>query len=67
MTDFANKVSFENVRAIRDSGKALLCVIDGAEVWVPHSQIDDDSQVYQAGHEGTLVISEWLATAKGLI
>jgi hypothetical protein len=54
-------------RALRDSGKALLCKIEeDVEVWIPKSQIDDDSEVYEEGHEGTLVIPLWLAEAKDL-
>jgi hypothetical protein len=54
-------------RAIRDSGKALLCKIEeDVEVWIPKSQIDDDSEVYEEGHEGTLVIPLWLAEKKDL-
>lgn len=41
---------------------------DGEEVWIPNSQIDDDSEIWnesEKGEEGKLVISEWLATKKG--
>ena len=41
---------------------------DGEEVWIPNSQIDDDSEIWgesDKGEEGKLVISEWLATKKG--
>ena len=52
---------------MRDSGKALLCKIEGdVEAWIPKSQIDDDSEVYEEGHEGTLVITLWIAEKKGL-
>ena len=61
------KVSFESVTVVRATEKALLCRIDGKEHWIPQSQIDDDSEVYREGDEGTLVISEWLATQKGLV
>lgn len=49
--------------------KALLCVIEGhGEHWIAKSQVSDDSEVFDDADnaEGTLVISEWLATAKGL-
>jgi hypothetical protein len=67
MPSFSNKARFENVRAINDSGSALLCEIDGREVWIPQSQIDDDSEVYEGGDEGELVISQWIAEQKGLV
>jgi hypothetical protein len=39
-------------------------------LWVPKSQIDDDSEVYgdQPGQdEGDLIISEWFARNSGLL
>lgn len=61
-------IDFSDVTALFDSGKALKCLIDGEEYWIPHSQISDDSEVFDAGDnaEGTLVISLWLAEQKGL-
>lgn len=60
-------VRFNGVVAVRATDKALLCRIDGHEHWIPQGQIDDDSEVYQAGDEGDLVVSEWIATQKGLL
>lgn len=48
------------------SGLALVCTIDGREVLVPHSQITDDSEVYEPGQSGKLVITAWLARREGL-
>jgi hypothetical protein len=53
------------VECKRATDKALLCVIDGKDEWVPKSQISDDSEVYEAGHYGSLVVTEWLAEQKG--
>ena len=36
-------------------------------IWIPKSQVDDDSEVYKKGTSGILVITEWFATEKGLI
>lgn len=44
----------------------LLCLIDEEEHWIPRSQIDDDSEVYEVGHSGELVVSQWIADEKGL-
>jgi hypothetical protein len=55
-----------NVRAIRETPRAVLCVIRGLNVWVPQSVIHVDSEVYADGHEGKLVVYEWWAKAKGL-
>jgi hypothetical protein len=34
---------------------------------VPKNQIDDDSEVYKKGTDGTLIVTEWLAEQKGWI
>lgn len=49
------------------SGLALKCIFpDKTEQWVPISQIDDDSEVYRAGDEGTLITTEWWAIQAGV-
>lgn len=58
---------FEGVKSIKSTDKALLCLIDGKEVWIPRSQIHEDSEVYEDDHEGKLVVSEWIAKEKELI
>jgi len=58
---------FLDVKALRQTEKALLCEIDGAEHWVPQSQIHEDSEVYEAGNEGTLVVTHWWADKNGLV
>lgn len=58
-------VSVECTAVLAESGKALLCVVEDEEVWVPKSQIDDDSEVYQKGHSGTLIVSDWFANKQG--
>jgi hypothetical protein len=60
-------VSIENARAIKATSMAILVEVDDEEYWIPISQIDDDSEVYQKGDEGTLIIPRWLAEEKGLI
>jgi hypothetical protein len=63
----AETASFPDVTVLRETDKALLCDIEGEEMWIPKSQIDDDSEVYEDGTEGTLIITQWLAAQKGLI
>lgn len=67
MSNFRDSVEIEDVTVVTETPAALLCEIDGAQTWIPKSQIDDDSEVYQAGTEGKLVISEWIAKEKGLV
>lgn len=62
-----NVAVIENVVALRASEKALLCEVDGKQVWIPQSQILDDSEVWKAADEGQLVIPMWLAEEKGLV
>jgi len=53
---------------LRDSGKALLCRIDGVgEEWIPQSQIHDDSEVYGDGDAGALVVRTWFAEKQGWV
>lgn len=55
------------VKCIFDSGKALLVRLqDGREQWFPKSVIHDDSEVYELGHEGEIVVKCWFAENEGL-
>jgi len=67
--DSHEPVEFEGVTVQRESasGKALLCSVDGDSHWIPKSQIDDDSEVYEANTEGTLIIPRWLAEKNGMV
>jgi hypothetical protein len=60
-------VEFEDVTVKVAREKALLCEVDGKTVWIPISQIQDDSEVYKADTEGKLVIPRWLAEEKELV
>lgn len=67
MPTFHNQESFDDVYVVRETGNALLCDINGEEMWIPKSQISDDSEIWEGEQEGTLVISAWIARQKGLI
>jgi hypothetical protein len=60
-------VEFEGVTVLYERDASLLVKIYDQEVWIPKSQIHDDSEVYKADTEGTLIISEWIAEKKELI
>lgn len=51
----------EDVSCLRQTDKAILVAIDGKELWVPQSVIDDDSEVWKKGDEGALVVHRWFA------
>lgn len=57
------------VTVSRKTDAALLVEDEnGEEVWIPLSQIHDDSEIWdesKVGEQGKLVIPEWLATKKG--
>ena len=59
-------VRVADVEVIGDGGTALLCVIDGKQVWVPVLEMKYGSQVAKVGDRGKLVISRWLAEQVGL-
>lgn len=62
----AETVRIDEVFAKRETEKALLCEIEGEDHWVPKSQIHDDSEVFEEGHKGTLVVTAWYARKNGL-
>jgi hypothetical protein len=63
-------VSFEDCTAVRETDKALLvsCPDWKDDRWIPKSQIDDDSEVWDTkdGKEGVLIIAAWWADKEGL-
>lgn len=36
------------------------------KVWIPKSLIHDDSECYDKGHDGNLIIAKWIALREGL-
>ncbi len=60
-------VEFEDSEGLRETDRALLCQIDGEEVWIPKSVIDDESDVREEGDTGVLIIPEYIAKEKRLI
>lgn len=60
-------IEIGEAEAIRETEKALLVLREtGDEVWIPKSVIHDDSEVYQEGDDGKLVVAEWFAEQEGL-
>lgn len=56
----------DNVEAIAETEKALLCRWEDVEHWIPKSVIGDDSEVYKDGHTGKLFVAVWFAENEGL-
>lgn len=71
----ADTVEFHNISVTRETSVgepnegALLCEIGGEEIWMPKSQISDDSEVYDGdmNSEGTLIVTRWIAEQKNLL
>lgn len=66
---FEETAVIRGVTVLRATERALLCDVDGDEVWIPKSQPDDDSELTEDSDEGdcgTLVIPQWLADEKGI-
>ncbi|NIR31689.1 MAG: hypothetical protein GWN84_20730 [Gammaproteobacteria bacterium] len=59
---------------LRCTAKAALYELaDGTELWIPHSQVHDDSEVFydedkaeMNTEHGRLVVTSWIAKKKGL-
>jgi hypothetical protein len=61
-------VTVQDVLAVHETDKAIK--VDFGELgeqWIPKSQIHEDSEVYEDGHHGDLIISRWIAKQKGLL
>jgi len=62
-----DSIEFAEVEVLKETEKALLCKIGGEDWWIPKSQLREENEVSGEGDVGKLVISEWLATEKGLL
>ena len=60
-------VRIDDVVCTHATEKAILVEIDGDDHWIPQSQIDEDSEVWRKGDEGTLIISDWIAQQRALV
>jgi hypothetical protein len=55
-----DKVEFPDVRGVHETaGGALIVKIEECTYAIPMSLIDEDSEVYQKGSVGTLILPEW--------
>jgi hypothetical protein len=62
------RFEFGHVTVVAASPDAIKCRVGGRfgeTFWVPRSQIDDLSEVYDSDHEGTLIVSQWFAEKRG--
>jgi hypothetical protein len=70
MSDRDETFEIDDVECIAESanGKSILCVIEDEEKWIPkHDRVlHDDSEVYEKGGKGKLVVFKWWAKKEGL-
>lgn len=53
-------------RATAETARALrVSLQEGGVHWLPKSIVHDDSEVYELGHAGKVVVEEWWADANG--
>ncbi len=64
----ADVVGFDDCTCTRETEKAILVEIPdlSEEIWIPKWAVHDDSEVYEMGGEGELVILERFARKEGL-
>ena len=55
----------ECTHATEKAIKVLAPELGENEVWIPQSAVHEDSEVFQKGDTGTLVIKGWFAEQKG--
>tara|TARA_A100001391_G_C5053272_1_gene274032 strand:- start:453 stop:719 length:267 start_codon:yes stop_codon:yes gene_type:complete len=60
-------LEFECMHVEKETEKALQVVINNQTLWVPKSQIAEDSEVSSEGQSGVIKLSEWIAGEKGLL
>ena len=62
-------VDLTNTRVLQATPDALRVNVDESSesFWVPKSVVHDDSEVYDEGQHGTLLIQEWWAEKEGHI
>jgi hypothetical protein len=60
-------VSFDVEAVEAETERAILVEIEGEKVWVPKSQITEDSEVYsKKSGGGELIVTRWWAEQQGL-
>lgn len=59
-------VTIADVEVKFETERALLVLIAEDEYWIPKSVIHDDSEVYEMGTSGDLVIPLWFAQKENI-
>lgn len=69
ISDYDDKhVTFGGVFVTAQTAKAILVDFgEEGEKWIPLSQVHEDSEVFEKGDTGDLIISRWIAQQKELL
>lgn len=62
-------VTFDDCEVVHETDKALFVLApdldDKEPVWIPQSQVTEDSEIWKLGQSGKLVITTWFAERQG--
>lgn len=60
---------FDGCKVEAETAKAVLVFIPDLErkLWIPKSQVHEDSEVCAKGDTGTLAVTEWFAEKEGIL
>jgi len=58
-------VVFEDARVVRSTAPALLCLVQGREIWLPRMHVA--GKLWRAGDRGKLLIRRWVARERQLV
>ena len=61
--------SLGNGKCVKETAKAIRVELDdlGDKIWIPQSQVHENSEVWKDGQEGEVIVSDWFAKKEGLI
>lgn len=65
----SDKFMIEDAECIQSTDKAILVSAPDFDEprWIPQSMVHDDSDVWEKGDEGILIVQEWWAKKQGWI
>ena len=66
MAEWIDEVAIDAEEIVAETPSVILARLEDRELWIPKSQISDNSEVYKNGHSGSLIVSPWYAEKNGL-
>ena len=64
-------ITFDDCEVVHQTDKAILVIIPdldkGEPVWIPQTQVHEDSDCHKLGTSGKLIVTEWFAERKGWV